>query len=142
MMVNPSPCLFPSENPVSKSGHQCKAVRTADGCRRTVEELEKELLDGYAKESAEEGRETSTDARGDVEDMDGTALKASLRNGTGVFEGREDSPDVGSCLCEGTGVFEGRDDSPDLESVTALVQKVESNPFRRLGRMRRACKNG
>ena len=96
-------------------------------CRQTVEELEKELLAGPAEELTGEEPETSTDARGDVEDVDGTALKASLRSGTGVFEGREDSPDVGLCLCEGTGVFEGRDDSPDLEAVDALVQKVESN---------------
>ena len=97
-----------------------------------MEELEKELLDGNAEELADDGPETSTAARGVVEDVDGTALKASLRNGTGVFEGREDSPDLGLCLCEGTGVFEGRGDSPDLDAVVALVQRVESNPFRRL----------
>ena len=85
------------------------------------------MLAGTAEDLAGEEPGTLTDARGDAEDVDGTALKASLRSGTGVFEGREDSPDVGLCLCEGTGVFEGRDDSPNLEAINALVQKVESN---------------
>ena len=101
-------------------------------CRQTVEELERELLAAPAEELAGEEPEASTDARGDAEDVDGTARKASMRSGTGVFEGREDSPDVGLCLCEGTGVFEGRDDSPDVEAVAALVHNLETNPFRRL----------
>lgn len=138
LSMNPNPYLVDVCGPIERDN----TAEEEGSCRQTVEELEKELLAAPAEAVAIEEPETSTDARGDAKDVDGTALKASLRSGTGVFVGREDSPGVGLCLCEGTGVFEGRDDSPDLQAVVALVQKVESNPFRRLrsrGRMRRAC---
>lgn len=56
----------------------------------------------------------------------GRTLKASLLLGTGVFEGREDSPGVGIAMFGGSGVFEGREDSPDILAVVAMVHEVET----------------
>ena len=57
---------------------------------------------------------------------DGSPSKSALKKGTGVFEGREDSPGVAlDSYGMGTGVFEGREDSPDGELIVKIAECVE-----------------
>ena len=107
--------------------------------RKEADKLEAELLDLLSKEPAVGLQSVpSTDAIADVAPgPTGSALRASLLIGTGVFEGREDSPVIGMAVFGGTGVFEGREDSPDVLAMVAVVHEVEAA---RVTHRRHACR--
>ena len=50
----------------------------------------------------------------------------------GSSKGERTRQNIGVCCCEmDTGVFEERDDSPDVDAVAVLVQRGELNSLRK-----------